>query len=178
MSFSLKKMNSRLVITMLLGCMAGTLFFNLSLSNNINKMVVYGNYYKSILSSVEIDKLGFLKYIFTRRIKEMFIVAILGLTTYKLFFQLCYVFYFFIEKSIGICMFAVMFGGKGMIAYLILSEPHMVIYAYMIYRIIILSNDMYDNKTKIRQYLLIILCVLMVSMWECLVNYFFISNFI
>ena len=75
-------------------------------------------------------------------------------------------------------MFAVMFGGKGMIAYLILSEPHMVIYAYMIYRIIILSNAMYDNKTKIRLYILIILCVLMVSMWECLINYFFISNFI
>lgn len=129
----------KFVIVMFLGIVVGTLYTNLSGTTGNVKWNVFNSDYLANYSDITVNSMILWQYVIKSRVRDFFLIVLLGLTALCKPFLLLYLFY------VGICCGALIsvavmhYGGMGILMYLASILPQYILYGismYFLYRIL------------------------------------------
>lgn len=181
MLFSYKKTRLFMLIGMMFGVICGTFIFNCIKDMNKNNLVIYYNYLIGRMDFNKICRKDYFIYVFVNRTKEIILLIILGLTSYRVIFHSLFLWYFGVKNSILIGLFTIAKGKSAVLWYLLFTQPQMLLYVIIVYYIIkrMDFNELFHRKRNlINEILKIVIAVILMSCTECFVNLFIISKFI
>lgn len=180
-AFFVEKIRLVLICSLILGVIAGTIFINCLNVEVLNNLEIYGHYVNEKLYNAQINKMDYFRYIFVYRLKEMAFIVILGLTSYRILFHSLFLFYIGMKNSMLICMLTLIKGKAAILAYIIMTQPQMILYVFIVYNIIkrmdLQQDKMYRNNTW-RGIIGYVIAVMVMCVLESMVNITFLLKYI
>lgn len=180
-AFSYRRTQLILIISLLIGVICGTFLFNCLNAESKNSLLIYYKYMTGKIDFADVNKCDYFIYVFSYRLREILFLIILGLTSYKIFFHSVFMWYFGIKNSILISVLTIVKGKMSLIWYLALTQPQMMIYLFIVYKIISKMDFGETNSKKtscLKELLRVILGVIFVCFLECMLNIHILSNFV
>lgn len=135
-AFFAEKKSRNIIIAYILGVIFGTIIFNYIGQISFDKMKIYGRYLTDNLSFEDIKTKEFFIYIFEYRIKEFAFFILLGITYFRNVFQSLFIMYLGIKFSLVMCALTVAKGTVGILWFILLQFPQIIIYVYILYYIV------------------------------------------
>jgi hypothetical protein len=178
-AFSIEKKGWFLMAALLSGSILGTILINCLDADIINNLEIYSSYIGEKLRNTQINKRDFFKYILTYRIKEITVIIILGLTTYRILFHSAFLFYLAVKNSILISMLTIMKGKLAILWYIGATQPQTTLYAIIIYNVIKkmdFSGDKSYRNRRLREIIICVIYIVVMCLIESIINSLFITS--
>lgn len=135
-AFSYSKIKLIFVLLFCGGIVAGTIFINLNSEIVTNDLHIYYSYISEKYSWTKIEFEALFKYVLGKRIKEILLLMILGLTTYKIIFHSFFLLYQGIKMAVVISVYVFLNGTSGILYYFLIYCIPQVIFASIVVSII------------------------------------------
>lgn len=176
-AFTDKQIKIYYITWFLFGIILGTAIFNCLSMGAKTDILIYGKYLENKIEVNNVNKVNLFIYVLGYRMKELIIFIVLGLTNFKKIFHAIVVSYLGIKASILLCSLTVIKGKMAIIWFMILTQPHIIIYIFTICYLIKFFNKPGEsmNRKRIIKTAFIVL-VLMISM--CFLEAFINPTFI
>lgn len=133
-------LNSRkklyIIAVFMFGIISGTFLCGQIIGYSADKVNIYGNFVIRTLKYENISSINLFKYIFSYRIKELIVIAVISMTYIKSTLYGVYAAYVGIRFAVLMSMLTIMNKHMAILWFLLLNMPHTILYAIAIIWII------------------------------------------
>lgn len=178
-AFFRDKRKFRILLCLVGGVVMGTVIFNCLNTTEQSRIYIYSNYISKRIISERYSSISYMRHVFLYRLKEVIVIAVLGLTPYRCFFHNAIVFYFGMKLSILMCLLTAVRGKMAFVCFPVLLFPQIIVQVLLIYyliRIFDFDYDMYEKKAK--KFLIIFVELIALVICESMINPIIVNTFL